>query len=68
MKTVKVFISGTQDDMQPERDAVSRAVDSVVIATGIHAGFAPKIPFDNKVTPPDHKVFELTTKWRYKRR
>jgi hypothetical protein len=37
METLKVFISGTQDDMQPERDAISRAVDSVVIATGIRA-------------------------------
>jgi hypothetical protein len=35
MNKLKIFISGTNDDMQPERDAVSRAVDSVRTAEGI---------------------------------
>ena len=35
MKKLKVFVSGTNDDMQPERDAVNRAVDSVRTAEGI---------------------------------
>lgn len=37
MEKLRIFISGTQDDMQPERDAVHRAVDAISIATGIRA-------------------------------
>jgi WD40 repeat protein len=37
MEKLKVFISGTQDDMKPERDAVDRAVNSTTLATGIRA-------------------------------
>lgn len=37
MDKLKVFISGTQSDMQPERDAVSRAIDNVALATRIRA-------------------------------
>jgi hypothetical protein len=37
MDALKIFISGTQDDMRPERDAVSRAIDAVALAVGIRA-------------------------------
>jgi hypothetical protein len=37
MDKLNVFISGTQDDMQPERDAISRAVDAVSLTAGIRA-------------------------------
>jgi uncharacterized protein DUF4062 len=37
MKKLRIFVSGTNDDMQPERDAVSRAVDSIKLAEGIRA-------------------------------
>jgi hypothetical protein len=37
MEKLKIFISGTQDDMKPERDAVDRAVNSTTLATGIRA-------------------------------
>ncbi|MBL8078253.1 MAG: DUF4062 domain-containing protein [Anaerolineales bacterium] len=37
MEKLKIFISGTQDDMQPERDAVDRAVVSTKLSTGIRA-------------------------------
>jgi WD40 repeat protein len=37
MEKLKIFISGTQDDMQPERDAVDRAVSSTTLSTGIRA-------------------------------
>jgi hypothetical protein len=37
MDKLNVFISGTQDDMQPERDAISRAVDAVNLTAGIRA-------------------------------
>ena len=37
MEKLKIFISGTQDDMKPERDAVDRAVNSTTLAAGIRA-------------------------------
>jgi hypothetical protein len=37
MEKLKIFISGTQDDMKPERDAVDRAVNSTMLSTGIRA-------------------------------
>jgi len=37
MEKLKIFISGTQDDMKPERDAVDRAVNSTTLSTGIRA-------------------------------
>lgn len=37
MEALRVFISGTIDDMQAERDAVSRAIEAVALATGIRA-------------------------------
>lgn len=37
MGKLKIFISGTQDDMKPERDAVDRAVNSTTLSTGIRA-------------------------------
>jgi tetratricopeptide (TPR) repeat protein len=37
MEKLRVFISGTQDDMKPERDAVDRAVNSTELATGLRA-------------------------------
>jgi HEAT repeat protein len=37
MDRLKIFISGTQKDMQAEREAVQRAIDSVEIAEGIRA-------------------------------
>ena len=37
MEKLKIFISGTQDDMKPERDAVDRAVNSSSLSTGVRA-------------------------------
>jgi hypothetical protein len=37
MEKLKIFISGTQDDMKPERDAVDQAVVSLQIANCIRA-------------------------------
>ena len=37
MEKLKIFISGTQDDMKPERDAVDRAVNTTTLSTGIRA-------------------------------
>ncbi|MCL4528588.1 MAG: DUF4062 domain-containing protein, partial [Chloroflexi bacterium] len=44
MDKLKIFISGTQDDMQPERDAVDRAVNATTLATGIRAETAVSQP------------------------
>src|SRR6266542_2537130 len=44
MEKLKIFISGTQDDMQPERDAVDRAVNSTTLSTGIRAETAVSQP------------------------
>lgn len=37
MEKLKIFISGTQDDMLPERDAVDRAVEATKLSTGVRA-------------------------------
>ncbi len=37
MDKLKIFISGTQNDMLPERDAVSRAVEAVALAESVRA-------------------------------
>ncbi len=37
MEQIRIFISGTQDDMTSERDAVEQAVNSTILATGIRA-------------------------------
>lgn len=37
MEKLKIFISGTQDDMLPERDAVNQAVVATEISSGIRA-------------------------------
>lgn len=37
MEKLKIFISGTQDDMKQERDAVDRAVNAILLSTGIRA-------------------------------
>lgn len=44
MEKLKIFISGTQDDMKPERDAVDRAVDATKLSTGIRAETAVSQP------------------------
>lgn len=44
MDKLKIFISGTQDDMKPERDAVDRAVNATTLATGIRAETASSQP------------------------
>jgi HEAT repeat protein len=44
MNVLKVFISGTQLDMQPERDAASSAVDRIALAVGIRAETALSQP------------------------
>ncbi len=44
MEKLKIFISGTQDDMKPERDAVDRAVNSTTLSTGIRAETAASQP------------------------
>jgi WD40 repeat protein len=44
MEKLKIFISGTQDDMKPERDAVDRAVNSTTLSTGIRAETAVSQP------------------------
>jgi hypothetical protein len=37
MEKLKIFISGTQDDMLPERDAVGRSVNDTLLSAGIRA-------------------------------
>lgn len=44
MDKLKIFISGTQDDMKPERDAVDHAVNATTLATGIRAETASSQP------------------------
>ena len=44
MEKLKIFISGTQDDMQPERDAVDRAVSATTLAASIRAERAVSQP------------------------
>jgi len=44
MDKLKIFISGTQDDMQPERDAVDRAVNSTTLSAAIRAETAVSQP------------------------
>jgi FOG: WD40 repeat len=44
MEKLKIFISGTQDDMKPERDAVDRGVSSTMLSTGIRAETAVSQP------------------------
>jgi tetratricopeptide (TPR) repeat protein len=44
MDKLKIFISGTQDDMQPEREAVDRAMNATTLATGIRAETAVSQP------------------------
>jgi len=44
MGKLKVFISGTQDDMQPERDATERAVNSTHLSGSVRAETAVSQP------------------------
>ena len=44
MEKLKIFISGTQDDMKPEREAVDRAVNTTTLSTGIRAETAVSQP------------------------
>ncbi len=44
MEKLKLFISGTQDDMNFEREAVDRAVDATMLASGIRAEKAVSQP------------------------
>lgn len=44
MEQLKIFISGTQDDMKLEREAVDRAVNLTTLSTGIRAETAVSQP------------------------
>ena len=44
MEKLKIFISGTQDDMKPERDAVDRALVATTLASGVRAEKAVSQP------------------------
>ena len=44
MDKLKIFISGTENDMLPEREAVARAVDATTLATSIRAEAAVSQP------------------------